>query len=362
MKLIMTLLVRDEEDIVESNLAFHLNAGVDFVIATDHGSVDRTTEILQRYAREGHAHVIRDESAGYRQPELVTRMARLAATEFGADWVLNNDADEFWWPRAGGDLKQLLGEIPAEYGSLYAATRHFVPRAVTDAHFAEAMTVRLGQPAMLFDPVSTFRPVAKVMHRASPTVTVGGGNHAVVGPDMLPALRGWYPIEVMHFPWRAPEQVVRKARIQAASQRKMRRPPRGFRADRAPQDVAEWFAETALDEDAVARGISAGTLVIDTRLREALRLLAGVDELALAPDFPISQHAHLLSFPRPSLVDEAAYAVDVAVLTETEVVRAQKRLDSLEKRIARLEGRPGPRISRQVVRIARRAARRARLQ
>ena len=41
MKLFMTLLLRDEEDIVRENLDFHLAQGVDRVIVTDNGSEDR---------------------------------------------------------------------------------------------------------------------------------------------------------------------------------------------------------------------------------------------------------------------------------------------------------------------------------
>ena len=51
MKVVMTLLVRNEADIVDAQLAFHLNAGVDFVVATDNLSSDGTTEILRRYER-----------------------------------------------------------------------------------------------------------------------------------------------------------------------------------------------------------------------------------------------------------------------------------------------------------------------
>ena len=76
MKLVLTLLARNEADVVDANVAFHLNAGVDFVIATDNGSEDGTTEILESYADRGYAHLIREPGRDMRQGEWVTRMAR----------------------------------------------------------------------------------------------------------------------------------------------------------------------------------------------------------------------------------------------------------------------------------------------
>ena len=107
----MTLLVRDEEDIVRANLDFHLDRGVDFVIATDNRSEDGTTAILEEYERSGVLRVIHERDDDYAQGRWVTRMARLAASEHGADWVINNDADEFWCPLEG-DLRATLQSVP----------------------------------------------------------------------------------------------------------------------------------------------------------------------------------------------------------------------------------------------------------
>jgi hypothetical protein len=113
MTLVMTLKVRDEEDVIEDNLRFHRALGVDFFVVTDNGSVDRTPEILARYEDAGLARVLRDESGDLRTlgAEWYTRMGRMAATEYGADWVIHNDADEFWWPLSG-NLKQALAAVP----------------------------------------------------------------------------------------------------------------------------------------------------------------------------------------------------------------------------------------------------------
>src|SRR3989442_1505883 len=208
----MTLRARGEGEIVGAQNNFPLKARGDFVIATDHHSEDRTTEILERYAREGHLHLIRAEDREMREGEWATRMSRLAATEFGADWVIPSDADEFWWPR-GGSLKEVLASVPESYGIVQAFWRSFVPRQDDGSFFAERMTARLSQHAAINDPTSFYRPVIKVAHRGDPNVNVARGNHALAGSPLLP-LTTWHPIEVLHFPLRSRAQWARKVELQ----------------------------------------------------------------------------------------------------------------------------------------------------
>ena len=73
MKIIMTLLVRDEEDILKQNIDFHLSQGVDFIIATDNLSVDSTKNILKEYEYHGKLRYIFEERDNYNQHEWVTK-------------------------------------------------------------------------------------------------------------------------------------------------------------------------------------------------------------------------------------------------------------------------------------------------
>ena len=52
-KLFMTLLVKNEEGMLEENLQFHKAMGVDGFIITDNNSTDGTIEIIQKYQKEG---------------------------------------------------------------------------------------------------------------------------------------------------------------------------------------------------------------------------------------------------------------------------------------------------------------------
>jgi hypothetical protein len=335
-KLVMTLVARDEADVVEAHVAFHLNAGVDFIVATDHRSQDGTAEILESYARAGALRLIRESGEAFRQGEWVTSMARLAATEYGADWVINSDADEFWWPR-GGSLNEVLGAIPKRYGIVHAAWRPFLPRPDERGFFADRMTVRLSASAPINDPTSLFRPRLKVLHRADPGVVVGGGNHALIGSPMSP-LRGWYPIEVLHFPIRSFEQFERKYQAHWADEHLRESYLAPVHEASREGRLRERFDALAVDDEARERGLADGSLAVDSRLRDALGELTLIGPDAEGRRFALpSSGGARLRLPRPSIVDDASWAVEVAALADADLVRLERRLDRFETRLGSLE-------------------------
>lgn len=339
MTLVMTLLARDEADVIESWLAFHLNAGADFVIATDNNSVDGTTDVLERYAAEGHVHLIREPGNDLRQHEWVTRMARMAAADFGADWVINSDADEFWWPR-GASLSRLLDAIPPRYGTVGAFLRTFAPRPDEEGSFAERLTVRFSALAPINDPASLYKPIRKVIHRGHPQISLTRGNHAVLDNPFAP-LRGWFPVEVLHFPLRSHAQCEHKARLQGNAWKHIERTPTAYHAQMFEAlesgTIAEYYAAQVVSDAVVEEGVASGRLVVDTRLRDALRRI----DTGEVP----------LEFPSPTLADEATYAVEAAALGEADVIRLQRRLDTLEQRLASVERRLPNRIYRKARRV-----------
>ncbi|MEC9375404.1 MAG: glycosyltransferase family 2 protein [Pseudomonadota bacterium] len=203
MKLIMTLLVRDEEDILRANLEFHRAQGVDFFIITDNKSEDSTAEIAREYEERGLACYIFEGNDDYSQADWVTHMARVAAKEYQADWVINNDADEFWWPKQN-DLKTTFINIPPPSNILVAARHDFVPLLEEQDVFYRDMVYRKKHSTN-----AVGKPLpSKVAHRASPEVMVAQGNHWVEGVGQPITVE--HLIDIFHFPVRSYKQFTNK--------------------------------------------------------------------------------------------------------------------------------------------------------
>ena len=273
MRLVMTLVVRDEEELLAANLDYHLARGVDFVLVTDHRSQDATPDILGEYAARGLVESFREDGEALDQGGWVTRMARLAATEHGADWVLNNDADEFWWPLAGS-FKDTLALVPERYGQLSVPRHNFIPRP-GDEPFWRRMVVRESRSENLIG--GELEP--NTIHRARPDVEVDHGNHAARGSDLPPGPR--VPLfEVLHFPARSYAQLERKVRHQGSGYGALRDRPEDVGRDQLTVyevhrrgELADWFAAAQLDEAAVEAGLARGELVVDRRLEEFMAAL-----------------------------------------------------------------------------------------
>jgi Glycosyl transferase family 2 len=329
-KLIMTLLVRDEADIIDAQIAFHLHAGVDFVIATDNGSTDGTREILESYARAGCLHLVHEGDGDMRQGKWVTRMARLAATEFGADWVINSDGDEFWCSH-GAPIKEILGEVPSRFGTVRAIMRNFVPRPDGADFFADRMIVRLvsGESTMPRYRVHPFHAQDKVVHRAHPAVIISEGNHDASWWSCV-ELRGYWPFEVLHFPMRSATQCVAKWRNYK------RHGYSGYDV-LTDFDAGEYYRSLLVDDDALARGLETGSFAMDNRLRDALRTIRLPDSDGTAT-FRLPNGSAPLHLDSLTTADEAALAADVAAASDRDaVVQSELQARDLENRLAAVE-------------------------
>lgn len=168
--LAMTLLVRDERQIIDSFLKFHLPK-VDLLIVTDNGSVDGTLERLKEWQaeHEGKIVIVEQPKHNFQQSSWVTTMAQLAV-ERGADWLVHSDVDEFWM----GDLrKEIEGQEQA--GIAIIDVRSYFMRPT----FQDATTEPDPALRMVWREEMWRRDFSKVIHRVHGFQRVLQGNHNV---------------------------------------------------------------------------------------------------------------------------------------------------------------------------------------
>lgn len=224
-RLVMTLLARDEADIIEANILFHLNHGVDFIVATDNHSTDGTTEILEKYQKQGVLQLIHEPSRVFDQAAWVNRMGRIAHEAHGADFLFHSDADEFWYPASGSLKRELLarprvdvlsvkvtnvvmrnkgGEEAFPQDAVYAVTRPLAAQSKRDR------LQNLGQDA---PSILLYKHHNKVIYRLDKGyLPVIWGNHRIQASHDLPRFSkgSAHDIEIFHFPIRGFAQFVKR--------------------------------------------------------------------------------------------------------------------------------------------------------
>lgn len=213
MSVVLTLMVRDEADIIAAMLEHHLAQGVDHILVTDNGSVDGTREILAEYARVAPLTVFDDHEHRKQQSEVVTRMARLAAYDHGADWVVNGDADEFLRPvDPERSLSEVFERLSARVGSFRVPVVNMVgPLARHGSGIRRLVYRDVRTEEQLRAAGLVAHPTRNAIHVGDTHVEVAQGNHFVSTPEGDEPAAG-LALEVLHLPWRSMAQIERKIR------------------------------------------------------------------------------------------------------------------------------------------------------
>jgi hypothetical protein len=210
-KIVMTLMVRDEADIIVAMIEHHLDQGVDLIIATDNGSVDATPELLAKYAEKGVVELHHERLQQMQQGTLVTGMARRACTEHGADWVINADADEFLVPLDRSlTIRQALERTPVALRAFTVPVVNLVGAAAERGAGVDRLTWRDHRTDEQLVSIGIHaQPTPNSIHVGDPGVSVSEGNH-FVSLESRGQPEPAVSMEVLHLPWRSWTQFERK--------------------------------------------------------------------------------------------------------------------------------------------------------
>lgn len=212
-------MVKDEADVIEQTLR-HLHAsGLDGVICLDNASSDGTRAILDGLASEltTHGHidgecarlpwlrVVDDPEVGYWQSAKMTAAARMAG-ELGATWVIPFDADELWISTDERPLAEAImlhgDQVNGQAAQLFDHRCTALDETSWESAFDDPFT-RMGwrhvEPLVL----------PKVVVRVSELRSIHPGNH---GAELRQQSWSEGALEVRHFPYRSPQQMLSKVR------------------------------------------------------------------------------------------------------------------------------------------------------
>ncbi|WP_271176242.1 glycosyltransferase family 2 protein [Leifsonia poae] len=328
----MTLMVRDEADVIGSMIEHSLAQGVDTLIVTDNGSLDGTVEILESF---GDAIDLRHDPVQRKQQfSVVTGMARDAATQYGADWVINADADEFWLPTAGGaTLREVFELLPRELATFRVDVVDMTGAPAQRGTGLQRLVYRDTRPVERLNELGIHaHSTPDAVHVGSAEIEVAQGNH-FVNLEQNGEVPNGLGVEVLHFPWRSWEQFegkVAKAGQAYAANPELQPSPNHH----GMREYYRWLAGALQayyvirhpDAEELAAGIRDGVFVEETRIASTVP--------SAVPDVPLSDDA-LIAGRRfgPVLAASEAQSIGELRAKDARIAELLRNVDEGKQRI-----------------------------
>ena len=291
MKLVVTLLVGNEIELIDAHINYHLGLGACGMVIADICSTDGTTERLAHYARDPRLVIRRFEeeslfdAQGMHMSDVWSWTLDAARGRFAPDWVVRLDADEFLMPKSP-DLEQAFlahrddaavcvprynavfraGPPPTFAGPL--SYRDLAGQAVVSKPVPPDMA-RAGQSAAL--PLNMTSIISKVAVRPERVANFTMGGHGAVdaaGSDI--AMKVSQTLSIVHYWFTTLSRFQRKSAFLLDFEQRFRRympqdagPQWSYWARTAlkgPEAVSTEFARQFLDPDMLARLVAEGVV------------------------------------------------------------------------------------------------------
>lgn len=297
--IVMSIVVRDEADIIGHNIEYHRRMGVDRFVVIDHRSVDGTSEILERFRRRGFVSVIHKSEEIYKVREWTNDLMRTARKRHGHTWHIPNDADEFYLPPAGHTLKSYLATQMAHRVLQVPRTNVIFSQEELALHGwrgaqGYASTITQLYDASIADPnVRMAAPwlycatIGKATFQPATCKSITKGSHrAIMNPrvDAVPC-----EMRILHFAARSEDEVVRAAIRLGQSAEEIDTAEnisahyrRWVRMAKAGVPTGVIYDENLPRQDRLALDVATGVLVPIT-YPEALRQVLEMDSSEIAP-------------------------------------------------------------------------------
>jgi len=185
--------VRDEIELIELCIRHLYASGIESVVVVDNNSSDGTEIVLDRLAATGKIRLLR--AGGDRLPDAqyFMRGIELARSAFSPEWILIQDADEFWI-HASGNLEELVRGANADVLLVDRFNACLSDRLAGELDKSQGpelreldifvQSLRLSRNLMDTQPDIRWisgKPGEKVIARAAAIAGVSAGGHGVIG-------------------------------------------------------------------------------------------------------------------------------------------------------------------------------------
>ena len=148
-RIVLITMPFDQADIVEDFLDWHLDLGVDLILAVDGGSTDGTRAVLERYERTKRVVWFALPERNMTKYSIADELTAMARDRYEADWIIYCDVDEFVCTH-GKSLRTVLAECDRDGITLLNLPRRTMtgPLIPPGRRATEVLTLRIDRTAV----------------------------------------------------------------------------------------------------------------------------------------------------------------------------------------------------------------------